>query len=111
MALTPKKLYQGQLTAASVSLYAVANTAGKYTIVRSIVVANTDTVTRLLTLNHVPSGGTAGVANQIAPAIPIPGGSLWTFDSVLVLGQNEFVAGLCDVTTKLTVTISGIEGP
>lgn len=40
-------------------------TAGKTAIIKEIVLCNTDTSDRTVTINFVPSGGAAGVENQV----------------------------------------------
>lgn len=111
MSLTPKKLYQGQLTTTNSALYTVANTTGKFTIVRSIIAVNTDSNARQLLVCAVPSGGTAGATNMLLDQVSVPAGATLTFDVIFVLGQNESVNAKCDAGSVMTVTISGVEGP
>lgn len=73
-------------------------------VIKQIVIANTDTVDRLLTLSI---GSAATAANHIISALPIGGNDLVVFDTALVLEAAETLQGLSDTASKVNVTLVG----
>ena len=73
-------------------------------VVKQIIIANTDTVDRAVTL---AIGSAATAANHIMSALPIGANDLMIFDTALVLNSTETLQGLCDTASKVTVTVVG----
>lgn len=98
-------LYRGQPGTSVATVYTVpASTDVK---VASIVLANTTAVSATVTLHAVPSGGSAGVANQVVPAIAVPGNSVTVIESSVYMAAGDFIAALQGTVSAVTVTISG----
>jgi hypothetical protein len=73
--------------------------------VLSLLLCNTDTTSRTVTLYAIPSGGTANATSTILSALTIPAGDtyIWTADEKFILGPSEGISGLCDVAAKVSV--------
>lgn len=98
-------LYQGQPGTSNATLYTVpASTSVK---LASIVVCNTTTSPATVTLDVVPSGGTAGVTHRICSALTVSGSATTVIDSSVYLSAGDFIAGLQGTASALTVTVSG----
>jgi hypothetical protein len=99
------KIYQGQPTTSSATLYTVpASTDVK---LASIVLCNTTTTTATVTLSAVTAAGTAGVTNQIVSAMPIGSNSTVVIDTSIYMSTADFIAGLQGTSGAVTVTVSG----
>jgi hypothetical protein len=79
-------------------------TAGHTYVVKQIIISNTDTVDRNVTL---AIGSAATGANQIMSALPIGANDLMVWDTALVLNTTETLQGLSDTASKVTVTVVG----
>jgi len=106
-----KRLYQGQLSDSETTLATVPQ--DKRWIILHIMIANTDTAAaHTFGISLVPNGGVAGDANRI-----IPTGSIINSKDSVSIGNlylvmdtaGDFLSGIADVASKLTVTISGCE--
>lgn len=73
-------------------------------VVKQIIIANTDTVDRLVTLSI---GSAATAANHIMSALPIGGNDIVVWDTALVVDAAETVQGLSDTGAKVNVTLVG----
>lgn len=108
MTIAPAVLNPGvQLGASVATLYTTpANTKA---IVRRAVFTNIDTVTRLVTVYRVISGGSAGVTNTIIAAYPVAPGQDYAPASMsgLTLGAGETIQAFADVAAKVNAFISG----
>lgn len=78
--------------------------AGHTYVIKQIVIANTDTVDRTVTL---AVGSAATAANRIMSALPIGANDLVVWDTALVLAAGETLEGLSDTASKVTVTLVG----
>jgi len=105
-----KKLYQGQLAATETTLATVGS--GKKWIILHFMIANTDTVSHTFGLSRVPNGGSAGNANRIISTdTSIDAGDSISFGDLFIVMDTagDFLSGIADEASKLTVTISGCE--
>jgi hypothetical protein len=104
---TPTQLGQTQPGTSYASVYAVP--AATSCIVKEIIVCNTTGTAVVLDISFVPSGGTAGVANNVVSQEQIGAYStvIFTFSSVLPTGA--FVSARANVAASLTLTASGIQ--
>lgn len=96
--------YQGQPGTSNATLYTVpVSTNVKIT---SIVMVNTTSSPATVTLNVVPSGGSASASNQVVPAMSVSGNSVSTFDSPVFMAASDFIAGLQGTASAITVTVN-----
>ncbi len=106
----PAKLAQGQLTGSDVALYTAdaAPTSGPppIVIVKEIVLTNTDTVTRTVTINV--RTGAVNANNRIASAYSIDPGPPVAFNLSMVLAAGEIISGLASTTAVVNYRISGV---
>ena len=79
-------------------------TSGHTYVVKQIIISNTDTVDRNVTL---AIGSAATAANQIMSALPLGANDLMVWDTALVLNTTETLQGLSDTASKVTVTVVG----
>lgn len=103
---TPAKLYVGQPTTSSTTLYTAP--ASTSVIIKQLVLVNTTNMAASVTLNHVASAGSASAANQLIPALSIPANSIWTLDTSIVMNTGDFIAGLQGTSAACTVHIHGV---
>ena len=75
-------------------------------VVKQVIICNTDTVDRTVTL---AIGSAATAANRILSALPIGANDVIILDTALVLLTTETLQGLSDVASKVTVTVVGWE--
>lgn len=118
--LVPKRLYRGRLPSSNGTLYIaptnLGNT-GNMAIIKSIWIANTDTVDRTYTLYHVEAGGTASDDNVLYPGITILAKSVERVPTAIILSTSlvagvltgDFIQGFADVINKVTVHLYGGE--
>jgi hypothetical protein len=75
-------------------------------ILKQIIITNTDTVDRTVTL---AIGSAATESNRIISALPIGANDVMVFDTALVLAAGETLQGLSDTASKVNVTVVGWE--
>lgn len=75
-------------------------------IIKQIIICNTDTIDRTVTL---AIGSAATAANRLMSALPIGANDLMVFDTAIVLNAGETLQGLSDTADKVTVTAVGWE--
>lgn len=80
--------------------------AGITEVIKQIIITNTDTVDRTVTL-AIGSADTA--ANRILSALPIGANDVIILDTALVLLTTETLQGLSDTADKVNVTVVGWE--
>jgi hypothetical protein len=75
-------------------------------IIKQIVICNTDTVDRTVTL---AIGSAATAANRLMSSLPIGANDVMIWDTAIVLAAGETLQGLSDTADKVTVTAVGWE--
>lgn len=108
MALAPVVMYRGQPTTSSTTLYTVTNTAGKYAIIKNIVVCNVTASSATIHFANVNSGGTESDSNRFMRSATVAGFSTLFIDLSMALGQNESLRATASASTTLTVVVSGV---
>lgn len=73
-------------------------------IIKQIVICNTDTVDRTVTL---AIGNAAVASNRLMSSLPIGANDTIVFDTAIVLAAGETIQGLSDTASKVTVTAFG----
>ncbi len=111
MPTASKQLFQALLTNSNATLYtapgAPANSRARIT---SLIVANTDSSDRTVTLDVVPSGGSAGVSHRILPGTTIQANGFMVIDRLnLHVEPGGTVQGLASTTSVVCVTCDGEE--
>ena len=91
-----------QLGTSTTTLFTVAT--GHTYVVKQIIIANTDTIDRTVTLSI---GSAATAANRIMSALPIGANDVMVWDTALVLLTTETLQGLSDTASKVNVTVVG----
>jgi hypothetical protein len=108
---TVKRLVPGSaLTAALVTYYTVP--AATSTIVKEIILCNTDVVARTVDIHFIPSAGTAAVANQILDGsnnANLQAGETKMFNLSSVLPTGYFIQAVASSATVVSMNVSGIE--
>ncbi len=89
----------------STTVIATAAT-GYADIIKQIIICNTDTIDRTVTL---AIGSAATAANRLMSALPIGANDLMVWDTAIVLAAGETLQGLSDTAAKVTVTAVGWE--
>lgn len=75
-------------------------------IIKQIIITNTDTIDRTVTL---AIGSAATAANLLLSSLPIGGSDVIVWDTAIVLAAGETLQGLSDTASKITVTVVGWE--
>lgn len=106
--VTAKRLIAGSaLTGALVTYYTVP--AAITTIVKELILCNTDVIVNTVVLHIIPSAGSALVANQIFKNISLQAGETKIFGLSQVLSAGAFVQASASVAAVVSLTISGVE--
>jgi hypothetical protein len=80
--------------------------SGVTEVIKQIVICNTDTVDRTVTL---AVGSAATAANRLFSSLPIGANDVMVWDTAIVLAAGETLQGLSDTASKVTVTAVGWE--
>lgn len=110
----PKPMYQGLLTGSSTTLYTAPGLNPQGSVhplaeVRRIVICNTDSSARTITLYVVPSGGSAGDSTSIFKAFSIAANTTLIVPVETLIPAAGTLRGFADTTNKVTLTVSGVE--
>jgi hypothetical protein len=84
----------------------VTAATGYADIIKQIIICNTDTIDRTVTL---AIGSAATAANRLMSALPIGANDIMVWDTAIVLAAGETLQGLSDTAAKVTVTVVGWE--
>lgn len=114
---TPKCGARGQLTGSNATLYtapSVTSPTGSTqgALLKSIVLCNTDTAARTVTMYVVESGGSAAANRMILSVMSIAASTTVTLtfpDDTFPMDSGETVQGLADTTLKVTYRINVVE--
>lgn len=105
MANTIKQLSHSALTATTTTtLYTVP--ASTSTIIKEILICNTDTVSRTVTLQ---AGGTTGVADRILGTMSISPSETKVISLSTVLTTGQTITGGASTASVVSCIISGVE--
>lgn len=80
--------------------------ASRVEVLKQIVITNTDTVDRTVSL---AIGNAAVAANRLMSQLPIGANDIMVFDTALVLTAGETLQGLADANSVVNVTVIGWE--
>jgi hypothetical protein len=75
-------------------------------ILKQIIITNTDTVDRTVSL---AIGNAAVAANRLMSQLPIGANDIMVFDTAIVLAATETLQGLADANSVINVTVVGWE--
>jgi len=104
---TVKQLAQVALAGTSAVLYTVPSATS--TIVKNIVLCNTNSVAVPVTLNLVPSAGSPAVANTIVSALSLAPGETKVIYLSTVIPTGATIRGFAGTAAVVSATISGVE--
>lgn len=103
MATQIAQLSQSALTATlTTTLYTVP--AATTAIVKEVLIANTDSAARTVTIR----AGGSGVANTLIPTVSVPANTSVVFSLSTVLPTGTVISGGASVGSVVGVTISGV---
>lgn len=91
-----------QLGTSTTTLFTV--TSAHTFVAKQIIITNTDTVDRTVTL---AIGSAATAANRVLSSLPIGANDTMVWDTALVLTTGETFQGLSDTASKVNVTVIG----
>ena len=114
---TPKCGARGQLTGSNATLYTAPSVssptgATQGALLKSIVLCNTDTSARTVTMYVIESGGSVAANRMILSAMSIAASTTVTLtfpDDTFPLDSGETVQGFADTTAKVTYRINVVE--
>lgn len=103
-----KLLFQVQVTNANTTLYTPDTKPDSAQVrIDTLTICNTDTSARTLTIDLVPSGGSAGVSRRLFSAAAIPASTTWNVNGPIYLAVGTTLQGLASVTNVVTLTAHG----
>lgn len=108
--ITPKSMVDGiNLTDAAATYYTVPT--GTRGIIKKATFCNDHSSVVTVTINIVPSGGSAAYGNQITKTKSLAAGETWSCYDVenQVMETGGFISMLASVASKVGVRISGYE--
>jgi hypothetical protein len=97
-----------QLTTSASTIYTVSG-VGVSIAVKQILVSNVSASSVNFSMHIVPSGGIAGSANLMAPAVTIAPSSFITIDLDQVMTTGDLISAFASASTSINVMISGYE--
>jgi hypothetical protein len=104
---TPKRLGSiTQLTTTNTTLYTSTSVVS---VIKEILVNNTTANSATVTVNLVPSGGSASGTNEVLSAITIAGNSTLTFKCSQVLELNDFIVAKAGTAAALNIIVAGVQ--
>lgn len=106
---TALRVYQGALSATLTTPLAAMNTitgAAVPVLVKNVVIANSDSVARSVTLY---GGVSAGVSSLLLPAVSIPANTCIVIDLNVLLNAGESVFGGASAASVVGITITGVK--
>jgi hypothetical protein len=108
--ITPKCFVDGVNLTDSAATYYTAGTATK-AIIKRATFCNDHNIVVTVTINIVPSGGTAAYGNRITKTRSLAAGETWSCPDIEnhVLEAGDFISMVASVTAKIGVRISGYE--
>lgn len=106
--ITPKRLIAGSALTGSLATY-YTTPAATTTIVKEIVLCNTDTAARTVDLHVIPSAGSGAVANQILQDLALQAGETKIFSLSQVLPAGTFIQALASTAAVVSINASGVE--
>lgn len=80
--------------------------SGYAEVIKQIIICNTDTIDRTVTL---AIGSAATGANRLMSNLPIGANDVMIWDTAIVLAAGETLQGLSDTADKITITAVGWE--
>ena len=80
--------------------------SGYAEVIKQIIICNTDTIDRTVTL---AIGSAATEANRLMSNLPIGANDVMIWDTAIVLAAGETLQGLSDTADKITITAVGWE--
>lgn len=105
---TPVEMIATQYVANTATTYYTVPSSTK-TIVKSIMVCNTDTVSRDVTIHNVPNGGSAQNSNMIVPTVAIPAKGVVIFETNHLMPTSATLRALASASSTITITAAGVE--
>lgn len=89
-------------------VYQVQDVAGKFAVVKSLILCNTTALAQMVTLYRSPTAGTATDAFAFVKDLTIdPKTSIFFAEGELpILGRNESIRGLCSLAASVTAMAS-----
>ena len=107
MANSLKLLAQSALTASDATIYTVP--ASTTTVVKSVIICNTATAARTITLHAVASGGSSSVANRVLSALTIGAGETVFLKPDIYMTAGCTLRAFASVAAVVGITVSGVE--
>lgn len=77
--------------------------------VKQIILVNTTSTAQSASVYFVPTGGSAGVANQVVPSVTIAPNQMQIIDLNQVLSAGDFISASASAASSITIHASGFE--
>jgi len=100
------RMFQAALATAATTQYTVP--ASRQDVIKDMEFANTTGAAITLIVNVVPTGNSAGTANQVLPTVSIPGNQVLHWTGTIVMNAGDFISTATSAT-GITATVSGME--
>jgi len=103
---TPTRLIHGSALTNALATYFTAGTAYG-AILNELMIVNTDTVARTVTVHVVPLGGTAAIANIILSADTLQPGEQRVYSLFTIIPLGSFIQAKADTGAVVAISASG----
>lgn len=109
MAVTPKTLVESKFCESSQTTQYTAT--GVTTIIDKFTATNVYTAAQTISVNLVPSGGSAGSSNLVVKTKTLQPGECYTMPEIVgqILGPSDFISCLAGAANEIVIRISGRE--
>ncbi|GAV24820.1 hypothetical protein ciss_07530 [Carboxydothermus islandicus] len=104
---TPIEIYQGQPGTAETTFATVPS--GKQWVIKEIILCNTTTTDRTITIHVRRGGAAANVTCRIASSLTVKANETIYWPCSIVLNAGGVLSGFASAASAITVTISGEE--
>lgn len=100
------RMFQAALATATTTQYTVP--ASRQDVIKDIELANTTGAAIQVFVYVVPTGNSAGTANEVIPGVSIPANQSLHWTGTIVMNAGDFIATATSAT-GVTATVSGLE--
>jgi hypothetical protein len=102
-----KHFVQSYITTSQVTNYTVP--ASSQDVLKNIDITNTTASAVVVSVNLVPSGGSATNANLLFFSISIPGNSVFHWTGTRVMNTGDFISTIAGTTNACVISVDGLE--
>jgi hypothetical protein len=100
------RFFQAALVTAQTTQYTTPS--ARQDVIKDMEICNTSSSAITVTVNVVPTGGSAGTSNAVLYSVSVPGNQTLHWTGTIVMNASDFVSTATSAT-GITMTASGLE--